>query len=271
MILAVSCRERITVGDLRLTEAVGVEALQLDDEALQKRVAESFEREGFRIRPQDARQTGSWRVRASLFGREPDFPSQPLAVVNMSLQFQQRAEGEPVAFSAEGVGTQRAQSSSLDDIQRAHQLAFDAALAESIRTAKNTIAFQKRSAAALAKLIDSSDVAESNAAVAILVARKDAKVLPVLKRRLETDDAMHLRRTVGLMVELGDVGAVNPLIEASRRKDAVLQRELLFAIAALGGEDAQSYLFLVSSGHDDPLIRASAERALEELKVKQQH
>jgi hypothetical protein len=271
LMLAVSCRERITVGDLRLVEAVGVETLQLDDEALQQRVTASLERDGFLLRPEDARQPGTWRVRASVFGKAPDFPNQPLAAVHVSLQFQQRTEVEPVAFGAEGVGTQKVQSSSVEDLQRAHRVALDLALRESTRTAKNIIAFQKRSAAALAKLMTSSDAAESQAAVVILVARKDSSVLPILKRRLETDDAMHLRRTVGLMVELGDVGAVNALIDASRRKDAVLQRELLFAIAALGGEDAQAYLFLVSSGHDDPLIRASAERALEELKMKQQH
>jgi hypothetical protein len=45
-------------------------------------------------------------------------------------------------------------------------------------------------------------------------------------------------------------------------------RRILDALAALGGDDAQSYLELVSSGHEDPRIRALAAAALERMQRK---
>jgi hypothetical protein len=47
---------------------------------------------------------------------------------------------------------------------------------------------------------------------------------------------------------------------------AVVQREIVFALSAIGGDEAEAYLDVVASGHDDPLLRASAEKALGELR-----
>jgi HEAT repeat protein len=48
----------------------------------------------------------------------------------------------------------------------------------------------------------------------------------------------------------------------------VFQREVVFAVGAIGGDDAEAYLDLVASGSDDPLLRASAAQALLELRQK---
>jgi HEAT repeat protein len=62
--------------------------------------------------------------------------------------------------------------------------------------------------------------------------------------------------------------AVPPLIEAARGKDATFEREVVFALGEIGGDEAEAYLFTLAQGHDDPIVRASAERALEDLKQK---
>jgi len=87
-----------------------------------------------------------------------------------------------------------------------------------------------------------------------------------LLKRLESEDLGVLRRTIGLLVELKDPAAVSAIIEASRAKNPVVQREIVFALSAIGGDDAEAYLDVVASGHDDPLVRSSAEKALAELR-----
>ena len=77
-----------------------------------------------------------------------------------------------------------------------------------------------------------------------------------------------VRRAVGLLVELKAQQAVNPMIEATGRQGSVVEREIVFAVGAIGGDDAEAYLDLVATGHDDPVVRASAEAALHELRAK---
>ena len=56
------------------------------------------------------------------------------------------------------------------------------------------------------------------------------------------------------------------LIELARAKDASFLRELLFALAAIGGErEPRPGLFTVAQGHDQEPVRLAAQQALDEL------
>jgi HEAT repeat protein len=103
-------------------------------------------------------------------------------------------------------------------------------------------------------------------AIAVLAERRDPAVVPALLGRLQSEDVTVVRRTIGQLVEIGDDRASIALIDLSRGKDLGFQRELLFALGSLGGEEAEAYLFTVAQGHDQPAIRAVAAQALEELK-----
>jgi HEAT repeat protein len=92
--------------------------------------------------------------------------------------------------------------------------------------------------------------------------------LPALLERLKSDDLDVLRGVIGLLVELHAPESVNPLVEAAHQRGPLFQREVVFAVGSIGGDDAEAYLDLVASGHDDPMIRASAEQALQELRQK---
>jgi hypothetical protein len=59
---------------------------------------------------------------------------------------------------------------------------------------------------------------------------------------------------------------VPQIIEASRAKNPVFQREIVFALASIGGDEAEAYLDVVATGSDDLLVKASAEKALDELR-----
>ena len=73
---------------------------------------------------------------------------------------------------------------------------------------------------------------------------------------------------IGALVELKDPRAVGPLIEAGRRKNSAYVAQVVYAVAQLGGREAQAYLFTISSGHPDPALREAAKEALQELEKR---
>jgi len=82
---------------------------------------------------------------------------------------------------------------------------------------------------------------------------------------LRGDDPLEVRRAIGGLVELQAREAVPELIEISRGKDPGFLRELVYALGAIGGDEAQAYLYTMSQGHDQPAVRDAARQALEEM------
>ncbi|HLT29713.1 MAG TPA: HEAT repeat domain-containing protein [Myxococcaceae bacterium] len=123
----------------------------------------------------------------------------------------------------------------------------------------------RKSPDALVADLSSEDHGLREAALRILVERRDPRAFRGLEAELATEDPMALRRAIGLAVELGDQRAVPLLIALAQDREPSLLREILYALAALGGREAQSYLFTIASGHDSPAVRAMAEEALDQL------
>lgn len=82
--------------------------------------------------------------------------------------------------------------------------------------------------------------------------------------RGDADDATILQ-AVGAIVSIGEASAVGALIDAARQRSAPYLKQIIFAVGALGGDEAEAYLFTVKSGHGDPAVRESAGEALEEM------
>jgi HEAT repeat protein len=137
-----------------------------------------------------------------------------------------------------------------------------------VREAKATIELEPAKDDALVAHLKDGDEATRDAAVRLLVGRRNLAALPPLLEHLKDPDLDVVRRAVGRLVELRAPEAVNPMIEATRRQGPVVEREIVFAVGAIGGEDAEAYLDLVATGHDDPVVRASAEAALGELRAR---
>lgn len=72
-------------------------------------------------------------------------------------------------------------------------------------------------------------------------------------------------RATGALVAIGDARAVPALIESARQQPLV---SVVFAVAEIGGKEAQAWLFTLSSGHPEPAIRAAAQEALDELEER---
>ncbi|HEY1086191.1 MAG TPA: HEAT repeat domain-containing protein, partial [Archangium sp.] len=158
--------------------------------------------------------------------------------------------------------------SDVEQMQNAIRDALDDALARAVNEAAALIALSAASDDKLVEKLGSAQPAEAAAAVRLLVRKHHKAALPALLARLSSDDLNELRGVIGQLVELGAPEAVNPLIEAARHKGPVFEREVVFAVGSIGGDDAEAYLDFVVSGHDDELIRASAEQALKELRAK---
>jgi HEAT repeat protein len=119
-----------------------------------------------------------------------------------------------------------------------------------------------------ADLIAEKDPRGRDYALSLLAQRKNPAALEPLIEKLKSDDLDQVRRAIGGLLDLRDPRAVPALIDASRARDDMFQREIVFALGSLGGDEAEAYLQVVADGHDQPLMRASAQQALDELHAR---
>jgi hypothetical protein len=244
-------------------EVVRWEAPQLIARLDASLVRAGFTMLGDRPIPQGAK---PWRVTVAARIDEPDPQEELPGSAVVALSFRQKGSAE--TFDVEASEQTKATSNDLNDVQAAAVNALDLSLAEAAFEARATIDLATQPDDAVAKKLNDTDAPVRSAAIQLLARRRHPAVLPALIERLKIDDLGVLRRTVGLLVEIKDPSAVPAIIDASRAKNAVVQREIVFAIAAIGGDEAEAYLDVVASGHDDPLVRSSAEKALAELKSR---
>lgn len=255
--------QRVEIDVFEGREVVSWEAPQLIG-----RLEAALGRAGFSVVQDGSAAAGvkPWRVAVAARIDEPD-PTAELpgsAVVALSLRQKGAAEG----FDVEASEQTKPESNELEAVQAAAVKALDLSLSEAAAEARAYIDLDARPDDAIAKKADSSDRAVQAAAIRLLARRHHSAALPALLKRLESDDLGELHRAIGLLVELKDPAAVPAIIDASRAKNPIVQREIVFAVAAIGGDEAEAYLDVVASGHEDPVIRGSAEKALAELRER---
>ena len=73
------------------------------------------------------------------------------------------------------------------------------------------------------------------------------------------------RRATGALIAIGDRRAVGPLIEMTRHRHPDDVGPILYAIASLGGAEAEAFLFTLESGAPDEETRRAARGAYEDL------
>ena len=128
------------------------------------------------------------------------------------------------------------------------------------------------SAKLVAQLADRGADGELRALSAELLGeRRDAAALPALVAVLKDGTAgMELRDAVmGALVRIGDRKAVRPIIDAVAFADRFEMGKLLEAVAALGGDEARSYLTFVKKSHPEPTLREEAGVALQHLEQRE--
>ena len=103
-------------------------------------------------------------------------------------------------------------------------------------------------------------------------ARARAGVEPLLEliRRGAEVEAGHLLRplalrAIGALGRIGDRRAVIPLIDAATHQPSEHLVQTAYAVAQLGGRNAQGWLLALASAHDDDRVRQAAADALADL------
>jgi len=256
--------QHLTVDTLKGGDVIG-----LTEQQLVKRVLARLDAARFVLMDENdtpPSEVKPWRVSVAVAISEPALDEKPKGEVQAVLSLRQKGTDE--AFEVRSHEERPSRSNDVEDIQRATVEALDLALASVANEAGATISLMHAKDADLLDAAKSKDAARRDAAVRVLVRRHNPAALPLLLERLKTEDPLELRRVMGLLVELGDQRAVPKIIDASRGTNDMFQREVVFAVGAIGGLEAEAYLDTVASGHDDPLVRASARQALEELKAR---
>lgn len=247
----------------------GGEIISLSKDQLQQQLVARLEASKFQVTrpgqkpPADVK---PWRLQLAAGLTEPELEAQTASVV-LVLELQHTGKSESFSID-ERVTVKTAARNDVEAMQSSIREALDDALARAVREAAALIALEDASESALVGKLKDEDPAVADAAVRLLVRRQNKAALPALLERLKSDDLDALRAVIGLLVELRAPESVNPLIESANRRGPVFAREVVFAVGAIGGDDAEAYLDLVANGTDDPLLRASANQALVELRQK---
>lgn len=255
--------DRLKVDAFRGGEVISVSKEQLEKQLRERLVAAKFNvADEKKPVPDDVK---PWRVALAAGLSEPELETRESSL-ELVLELSHTGDEEP--FVIDRRKQLPAPEGDVEAVQSSIREALASALDVSVREAASLIRLEGASASSLHDKLKDSDAAVRGAAVRLLVRKHDKAVLPVLLERLKREQLDELRVVVGQLVELRAPEAVNPLIEAASGKGPVFEREVVFAVGAIGGDDAEAYLDLVSTGHDDELIRASAEQALSELRAR---
>lgn len=209
-------------------------------------------------------------VRISLelgFTREEQRQDRPgtYAEVGATLTLKRKTGEETHRYEVSGVGESKLKGDSPVLRQAALRVALEHALDEVTSGARIQLDALDKSKRELVADLSAKDARTRLIALYALAGRKAPEAVPGLIARLGENDSDEVRRAMGALVEIGDVHAVPALIDLMRGKEPGFSRELLFALSALGGGEAQAYLYTVAQGHEQQPLRQAAEQALQEL------
>jgi len=206
-----------------------------------------------------------WRLDFAAGLSEPDLETGQSQVA-VALDVRHPGEADAIALTERK--QVKADGKDVETMQSGIRAALEDCMGKAVREAAALIALDEASADTLWDKRRDGDAAVRDAALRLLVRAKDPRVADELIARLKTDDFEELHAVMALLVELKAPSTVNPLIEAARQRGPVFTREVVFAVATIGGPDAEAYLDFVASGHDDELVRQSAAQALKELRSR---
>lgn len=256
------------VDKLEVDAFEGGEVISLSKDQLEKQLREQLVAAKFNLAVDGKQAPDSakpWRVALAAGLTEPELETRASSV-ELVLELAHSGDSEP--FVIDRRHRVAAPDGDVETTQNAIRDALGETLSGAVREASVLIRLESSDVSALQGKLADPDESVKRAAVRLLVRKHDKAALPALLERLKSDDLDVLRTVVGQLVELRAPEAVNPLVEAASQRGPTFEREVVFAVGAIGGDNAEAYLDLVSSGHDDPLLRASAEQALSELRAR---
>ncbi len=152
----------------------------------------------------------------------------------------------------------------------AFDAALDAAMHEAVVALKDQIDARHKTDDQLLADLSSADARVRDYAIRVLADRRSPAAVPQLIARLQDPSPDVARRAAGALIAIGDRRAVGPLIEMTRKRRPEDVGPILYAIASLGGPEAEAYLFTLESGSPDEEIRRAAQGAYADLLRRKQ-
>jgi len=181
------------------------------------------------------------------------------------------AQGDIDRLVAEGSARRATNADdSLDPAVRhaAFDSALDAALRAAVAALRDQIDERNKGEAALIQ--DLSDPSLRDYAIRVLADRRSRAAVPALIDRLQDRSPEIARRAAGALIAIGDRRAVPALIEMTHHRGTEDVGSILYAIASLGGPEAEAFLFTLESGAPDEETRRNARAAYGELLRRKQ-
>ena len=269
----------LVVGNIVVSEAglLGKPEIGESSESLRKDVGAALEASG-RFSVRDG---GPLRVQLEIdraqrtlappatFNPTKPVVEQEIADVAVTLEMTSTsAQGEIERLVAEGMARKPTNADdSLDPAARhsAFRAALDAALADAVAALGAQIDARHKSDDELLKDLNAQDPRVRDYAIRMLADRRSPAAVPQLIARLQDPTPEVARRAAGALIAIGDRRAVTPLIEMTRHRRAEDVGPILYAIASLGGPEAEAFLFTLESGAPDEETRRAAKGAYEDL------
>jgi len=179
------------------------------------------------------------------------------------------AQGDIDRLVAEGAARRATNADdSLDPAVRhaAFDAALDAALRDAVAALRDQIDERNKGEEALIR--DLSDPRLRNYAIRVLADRRSQGAVKALIALLQDPEVA--RRAAGALIAIGDRRAVPALIDMTHHRGTEDVGPILYAIASLGGPEAEAFLFTLESGAPDEETRRNARAAYGELLRRKQ-
>ena len=267
MLLALACTrgDRPQVTGVHLEVSEGADVLGLETPAVNALALEQLKATRL-VRVEEGKTPSESAVQLKVHilvgAQEPDVTQ--AGEGHVRVRFTVKPKGQE-AFMVDVSVREKASTDSVEGIQTAARSALNQALQQAWLESEALLTLRAKTDTELTAALKTGSAAEQNAVVRLLVERHNSAATPVLLARLKGTEARSMGPTMGLLVELGDPKAVLPLIELGRGQSLQVQRAIIFAVGAIGGDDAEGYLSAVSQGHDDEILKAAAQQSLDEL------
>lgn len=146
--------------------------------------------------------------------------------------------------------------------------ALDSALGEAVARLLLQLDATHKTDAQLIADLGSADGGVRDCAVDQLAERHNPAAVPALIELLKSPDSRVVMKALGQLEAMRDQRAVKPLINLTEKQEPEFVKQVIYVIGAIGGTDAEAFLFTEENGSQDAMVRAAAGEAAAELRQR---
>jgi hypothetical protein len=146
--------------------------------------------------------------------------------------------------------------------------ALDSALAEAAAQLLLELDAATKTDVQLIADLASADGGVRDCAVNQLAERRNPAAVPALIELLKSSDHPTVMKALGQLEAMHDQRAVKALIDLTEKQDPEFIKQVVYVLGAIGGTDAEAFLYTLENGSQDAQVRAAAAEAAAELRQR---